>query len=236
MTTVHPIRPLRSLLLIALLASAGAWAQDLDGDGVLENMRLTAETLQDASFLLLGRIVDADGTDIPLEIEIQYVPAARAASAYILQPDALADNVIVLDGDTVANYTYLTNQVTLFDAGDPDAFGGLFGAEEGDTFEFTTDLGQVFAGYEIAVEDYRDSPVGPVYLLRFSNIDESAAIDHIDALVVDGAWYPYSLQFFRADGSVLAELILENFDSDQGLDPELVVFLPDDAEIIDERN
>ena len=236
-TDPTPIRALRTLLLALLLPlTAAASAQDLDSDRVLDNMRVTAETLQDASFLLLGRIVDADGTDIALEIEVQYVPEARAASAYIIQPDALADNIIVLDGDTVANYTYLTNQVTLFSSNDPDALGGLFGADEGESFEFSTDLGQVFSGYEVTVEGYQASPVGDAYLLRFANIDEAANVHHIDAEVVDGAWYPYSLVFFRSDGSVLAELTFEDFASDQGLDPAEVIYLPDDAEIIDERN
>jgi hypothetical protein len=224
-------------VLAALLLAASAWAgaQDLDSDAVLENLRVNAETLQDASFLLTGRIVDPDGTDIPLEIEVQYIPSDQAASAYILQPDALADNIIVLDGQTVANYTFLTHQITLFDATDPDAFGGLLGAPEGEAFEFTTDLGQLFAGFESAIEGYGEGPAGNVYVLAFTNVDEAAAIARVEADVVDGEWYPYSLRFLRDDASLLAELFLEGFAADQGLAVEDVVYLPEDAEVIDER-
>jgi hypothetical protein len=43
-------------------------------------------------------------------------PPSRPIGLYILQPDAIADNQIVVVGDEVRNYTFLTNQVSLFDA------------------------------------------------------------------------------------------------------------------------
>ena len=198
-------------------------------------MRASAEALQDASFLLTGRLVDADGTDIPLEIEVQLVPGARAASAYIVQPDALADNIIVLDGDTVANYTFLTHQITLFDATDPDALGGLVGAPEGEAFELTTDLSRLFEGFTTTVEGYGPTPAGDAYRLDFTNSDETAAIARVEAEVIDGAWYPYSLRFLRDDDTLLAEIFLQDFEADTGLTAEDVVYLPEDAEVIDER-
>jgi hypothetical protein len=39
------------------------------------------------------------------------IPGIPAAGLYILQPDAIADNQIVVDGDVVRSYTFLTNQV-----------------------------------------------------------------------------------------------------------------------------
>ena len=52
--------------------------------------------ISDGTGSSIGRI-DADGTVIPLEVDIQAIPPQHLASAYIVQPDALADNQIVLD-------------------------------------------------------------------------------------------------------------------------------------------
>ena len=232
----RPAHLLPFLCLGLLALPPAAHAQGLSSDELLANLRTTAESLVDASFLLTGVLIDPGGTEFPLEIDVQFVPAASAASAYIIQPAALADNIIVLDGDVVKNYTFLTNQVTLFDTSDPDAFGALFDQDpNGDAFELTLDLSTLFEGYQATVQDYRPTPPGNAYLLRFDNLDEGADLAHVEAEIVADAWYPYSLTFFQADGSMLARLVFENFIADQGLDPSEVAFLPADAEIIDAR-
>lgn len=242
-SSAAPLRWLLALLLVGL-AAAPALAQedaalDLDAEGVLERLQQRAEALQDASFLLTGRIVDPDGTEIPLEVEVAIIPEGRAASAYFLQPDALTDNQIVWDDEAVYNYVYLTNQVTVFDAGDPDALGGLLAqqASEADPseFELSLDLAEVFDGYDVTLVETVETPVGPAYRLRFDNIDTEANIDHVVADVVAGAWYPYTVEFFQAAERPLATLVIEGFEADTGLDRADVTYLPDDAEVFDER-
>lgn len=226
-----------SLLVAALWALlAVASAQSEDADALLAEVTETAEAIEDAAFLLTGHLVDADGTRINLELEVQVVPDARVASAYILQPDALADNIIVLDGDVVYNYTFLTNQVTLFDADDPDALGGLLGgAGEDDSFEFTFDLQRLFSGYDASVVGPADTPLGPATLLRFDNVSEEAAIARVDATIAEATSLPYRLELYGADDGLIAELTVEDLRLDMGLESDDVTYLPDDAEIIDER-
>ncbi len=221
--------------LLAALASL-ATAQDLSADDVLARMKERAETLRDASFLLTGNLIDPDGTEIALEIEVELVTEPQVARAYFIQPDALADNFIVLDGDAVYNYVFLTNQVTVFDANDPDALGGLLPAEQdGRALELTLDLDRLFAGWEVEVADYLDTPEGSAYLLRFRNGDPEAVVTSVEATVLDELWTPYQLVFYQSASSVLADLAFEHLALDQGLDPEDVAFIPDDAEVIDER-
>src|SRR5690606_4148513 len=112
-------------LVMALPGMAAAQVAALDVDTVLDNIAQAATDLQDAAFLLTGKLVDADSTEIALEVDMMIVPGDSVASAYIIQPDALADNQIVLDGPAVYSYTFLTHQVTIFDSTDPDALGGL---------------------------------------------------------------------------------------------------------------
>lgn len=223
------------LALAALLPSA--WAQD-DADALLNEVAAAAESLQDATFMLVGQLVDADGTRIALELELQVVPGERVASAYVLQPDALADNIIVIDGDAVYNYTFLTHQVTVFDANDPDALGGLFGGEgdgEDADFEFTFDLQRLFAGYDAEIVGPAETPARPATVLRLDNVDDEAAIARVDATVLDETRLPQRLEMYGRDGELLAELNVQDLRSDVGLDPADVTFLPEDAEVIDER-
>jgi outer membrane lipoprotein-sorting protein len=228
----------RALLALALLVSATAAAQaqnDADAQAVLDRVAATAEALQDATFLLTGRLIDADGTEIALELETQVVPGERAASVYVLQPDALADNIIVLDGDAVYNYTFLTHQVTIFDADDPDALGGLVGAGEDGEMNVTFDLEALFGGYEASLGGRADTPHGPADVLRLDNLEEGARIAWVQATVPEATSLPHRLELHGPDDALLAELVFEDLRTDVGLTAEEVTYLPEDAEVIDER-
>lgn len=227
-----------ALLVVALVPTAAAQAQPaaLDVDTVLDNIAQAADALEDVSFLLTGRLVDPDGTAIALEIEIRVIPDLPVASAYIVQPDALADNQIVLDGEAVYNYTFLTHQIAVFDANDPDALGGLLPAgEDGASASISFDLGAIFEGYVASIEEVFESEFGPTYRIHFANRDPDAMVLDVVALVPNSDWLPRQLQFLQADGVLLAELNAENMQVDAGLDPDDVRYLPEDAEIIDNR-
>ena len=230
----------QALILITLLSlmSLGGFslAQDMSADEVVANLEAAAESLEDAQLTLTGSLIDPDGSEIALEIFLQIIPETKASRAEFFQPDALADNFIVLDGDAVYNYVFLTNQVTIFPTDDPDALGGLFpdgNVDQG--FDFTFNPEQLFRGWTSSLEGYSESPVGNIYEMRFFNEEEAAIVAYVDATIVDGAWYPYTMTFYTQDDEVLADITLEDFVRDQGLDPGEVTYIPDDAEVIDER-
>ncbi|HLV13459.1 MAG TPA: hypothetical protein VKY42_13505 [Trueperaceae bacterium] len=235
---MHTLTPrLRALAAAAVLVAGAAGAQEpLPVDTVLDNVTAAARELRDAAFLLTGRVVDVDGTEFPLEIEVQVMPGEDLASAYIIQPDALADNQIVLDGAAVYSYSFLTHQVTIFDADDPDALGGMLPAgQDGATANLSLDLGQILAGYDATVVAVEEGDEGTVYVLNFQNRDREAMILDVDAWVLAADWLPRRLVFKEADGRVVAELNAEQLVIDQGLDPDDVRALPEDAEVIDNR-
>ena len=234
---VRPMRNLAAALVLAVLTTGPSIAQDLGSEEILDHVQTTFEALEDMTFLLTGSIVDPDGTEIALEMEVAVVPGARVASAYIIQPDALADNIIVWEDQAVYNYIYLTNQVTIFDADDPDALGGIFGEDiaESEDFEVTLDLAELFDGFEATVEDYVETPVGPAYLVRFVNEEEGANIATATAEIIDGIWLPWSVTLNGPTGARLATLVFEDLETDVGVAPEDVAYIPEDAEIIDER-
>jgi outer membrane lipoprotein-sorting protein len=229
---------LRKTLTLCALLTPLATAQELSADEVLDNLEARSSSLQDASFLLTGTIFDTDGQEIALEIEGQFIPAEELIRAYFIQPDALADNFIIADGETVYNYLFVTNQVTILDADDPEALGGLVpeGEVEG-AVNLTPDLGRFFSSdnWKPSVEGYEETPDGPVYRLRFDNLDEGANLDYVSAAILDAEWLPQSMTFVQQDGTPLAELEFQNYALDTGLDPAELRELPGDAERIDER-
>ena len=225
-----------TLFLTVPVLAAAQGAAGVDVDTVLDNITRAANELQDATFLLTGKLVDADSTEIALEVDMMIVPGESVASAYIIQPDALADNQIVLDGPAVYSYTFLTHQVTIFDSTDPDALGGLLPAgEDGASAQISFDLGKVFEGYTATITDVAEVDGGQLYSISFSNLDPTALILDVVATVPSSDWLPRSLVFLEADGRVLAELHAENLVIDQGLDVDMVRQLPEDAEVIDNR-
>ncbi len=232
-------RPLlrRLALLGALLVAATANAQQPDVSSLLDNIKNAANAIQDATFTVTGKLVDADGTVIPLDVDIQTIPPQHLASAYINQPDALADNQIVLDGNVVKNYTFLTNQITLFDANDPDALGGLLPASptgQGAP-QISFDLGAIFAGYDASIKDVKQTGGTTTYVLDFTNKDPKASILNVEATVPSSDWLPRRLVFLQKGDRVVADLNVTNLKLDQGLDPKKVAYLPKDAEVIDNR-
>lgn len=232
MTAVKPF-----VLVLALLLAPLTAAQELGSDEILENLRSTAEALTDVRFVLIGELQEGDGSVIPLELNVEGVPDLQLARAEFVQPDALADNIVIVDGDTVYNYLFLTNQVTILRADDPDALGGLIDAPaDGELdFDLTFDLSALLEGWDAQVLGYEASPVGNVYNLRFTNQNLGAEVSHVEAQVVDGEWVPYDLVLYDIDGTVVASLGFRDIVKDPGLDPAALRALPADAEVFDER-
>lgn len=229
---------LRTMTLLAvLIAPVSAAAQKPDVSTILDNITHAANAIKDATFTVTGKLIDTDGTIIPLNVDIQAIPPKHLASAYINQPAALADNQIVLDGKVVKNYTFLTNQITLFDANDPDALGGLLpaGPNGQSSPQISFDLGKIFQGYNATIKDEKTVGGTKTYVLDFANKDPKANILNVEATVPSSDWLPHRLVFLQKGGHEVAVLNVENLKLDQGLNPQKVAYLPPDAEVIDNR-
>ena len=234
MTRTHPSS--RTAWLIPLLLAAAALAptaaaQATDVDDVLASLEASAAAVVDLAFVLEGELIDEAGQTFRLEVEVLAIPAEPAIGLYILQPDAIADNQIVIVGDEVRSYTFLTNQVSLFDTSDPDAFGGLIEPSADGSLPLSLDLAAVFAGWDAAIEDESDGTV----TVRFANRDPEAAMQTVLATVTSDTWDPVRLVFLRAGDALFADLRFVDWTRDQGLTIDDVTYLPEDAEVLDRR-
>jgi outer membrane lipoprotein-sorting protein len=232
---------MRLFVLLSLFISllTVGFAQDLNVDDIVAKLNERAQTLDDAKFLLTGNLIDADGQEIPLEVNVSSLPKNTLLRAEFTQPDALADNFIVIDGQDVYNYVYLTNQVSIFRLDDPAAFGGLFPSGEsaggGGAFTFTLDLPSLFEGWTTSSQGLSQADGGNVYTLRFDNNEKGRAIDHVTATVAEATWLPATMNFYGANDTLIAELIFNDFAVNQGLNPDDVRYIDPSAEILDER-
>ncbi len=232
----RPLAVLATLaVLVAALGGPGVGAQARDVDEVLAALERSAADVVDLSFTLEGQLIDADGQMYGLEVEVLALPDVPAASLYILQPDAIADNQVIIEGDEVRSYTYLTNQVSVFDVDDPDAFGGLIDVEAGGTLPTSLDLAAVFEAWDASLVEEADTEAGTVVTIRFDNRDPDAQIAYVIVHVLAETWDPVGLTFYRSGDELFADLHIRDLVRDGGLTLEDVTYLPEDAEVLDRR-
>ncbi len=227
----HRTRWLTALLLAGAALAPSAVAQERSVDDVLAALEASAAAIVDLAFILEGELIDEAGQTFRLEVEVLAIPSEPAIGLYILQPDAIADNQVVVVGDEVRNYTFLTNQVSLFDTSDPDAFGGLLEPSADGSLPLSLDLAAVFAGWDATIEE----DAGDTVTVRFTNRDPAAAMQTVLATVTTDTWDPVRLVFVRAGDAVFADLRFVDWTRDQGLTLEDVTYLPEDAEVLDRR-
>lgn len=216
-----------------LLVASTARAQPLSAQEVLDALEQRAATLRDIAFVLEGELRDESGQRYAVEVEVLAIPRLQVASLYIIQPDALADNMVIVAGDEVRNYTFLTNQVALYDIDDPDAFGGL--VQGGESLALDLDLASVFAGWEVRIAAHDAGSEGDVYTLRFDNLDPLAMIHHAIVVLDASEWLPLRLAFYTSEEERFADLRLIGVEVDSGLDADEVTWVPSDAEVLDRR-
>lgn len=225
-------RAAAGLLLVGLMPSA-ALAQPESAE-VLQALQDTLYTTADVSFLATGQLRAADGTTYPLEIEVEALPQEQLLRLFILQPDALADNFIIVTPDDLYNYNYLTNQIVVYDSADPQAYGPLAGDADM-SFELTLDLGELFQGWDAQVTGEADTPGGPAWQLELTNVDANANIASATILVLQDSSFPQQLSVVTSAGEPMLSIETSMVEFNTGLSSDDLMWYPPDAELIDER-
>lgn len=221
-------------LLLAGILPAAAFAQQPEAPEVLQALQDTLDSVADVSFLATGELRAADGTRYPLEIEVEALPQEQLLRLFILQPDALADNFIIVTPDDLYNYNYLTNQIVVYDSGDPQAYGPLAGDSDAN-FELTLDLAELFAGWDALVTGESETEDGPAWQLELTNVDPAANIAAATILVLQESSFPQQITVITGAGEPMLHIEASRVEFDTGLSAEDLMWYPPDAELIDER-
>lgn len=221
--------------LLLTFAILGTVAFAFDVDTAMERISEAANEISDVSLMINGRLYDEDGTTIVVELDVMLMPQDELVNFFIFQPDALADNMIIFDGDTLASYTFLTHQVTLFDSSDPRAFGDIVpAAKDSDTpLSISLDLSTIFPDFDVKLVDGSDEEA--FVTVVFSTLDPENQIREAWATISTDTWLPTNISLYGVNDFLYAELSLTDVSTNQGLTAEQLRELPFDAEIIDRR-
>lgn len=224
--------------VLAVLFASFTWAaSQASPQDILQATSEAVEDVRDTSFVVQGTVTGPDGSLTEVDAEVLALTEPQVVSVYVYAPAALADNILAFDEDTLYDYAFITNQLTLSDLDDPDALGGPFGEFDPQALTQTLDVGEALSAWEGQVlEQGVETPRGPATRLAFTNPESGAGVASVEVEIVDADRLPYRIVLRQQDGGTMGELRLNNLEVNPGLTRADVLAFPPDAQVIDERS
>lgn len=216
----------KTLLLTSALTTAalsgGAWAQS--AQDIVARVQASQKTIKDLSFKVSGTANLESGAQ-KLDFDVQAIPAQNVARINFNAPDALADNVVVVDNKKVRNYLYLTNQITEQDVGRAASANGL-------DFNFSqfTDATALLGRYDVKLAETQNGPGGKVFVLE--GTPKNGASERTRIWIAEQGWRPVRLQVLGGAGRVVTDLNITNYKTNSNLSSARLKALPQDAEVV----
>lgn len=220
---------LKSLFLSSLLlvAPAGAMAQGLSAQDVLDKMTATSKNVKDLSARITGTTTTVD-QKLNLDLEIKAIPSLDLVRVKFNAPDSLADNFIIVDKDKISNYLFLTNQVTVSSRSKASVAGMSL------DFSKVTDVTSLIPKDKVNLKMLRteQTPAGKAYVIEATPKAKSD-LDFAKATVwvVENGWRPYRISGSTAKGETL-DLTVTQWKANTGLNAKDLRAIPKDAEVI----
>ena len=202
-------------------------AQAQSADDILNNLASTQKSAKDISFRVSGS-ADQGGGVQKLDLNVQTIPASNLARVVFNAPDALADNVVILDNKEVRNYLYLTNQITVMNtskaAGGQD-LGGL------DLSQLSNLVMALKTRYDVKLLGSSGAAPNRTYQLEASP-KTGIQGGKTRVFVSENGWRPTRFQIVDGGGKTVADLNVSEYKLNSGLSVARLRQLPKDAQII----
>ncbi len=218
---------LKTSLAVLSFFGAVSLAQAQSAGDILSNIAAAQKNAKDISFRISGSADQGAGSQ-KLDLNVQTIPAVSLARVVFNAPDALADNVVVVDSQEVRNYLYLTNQVTVTSLskmmGGQD-LGGL------DLSQLSNLVGALKSRYDIKLLGSSGAAPNRIYQLEASpktGVQGGKSRIYIS----ENGWRPTRFQALDAGGKTVADLNVSDYKVNAGLTAARLKQLPKDAEII----
>ena len=211
--------------LSSLLLSVPAQAQSVDS--IINNIAATQKSVKDISFRVAGTAA-VSGDNQKVDLKIQTIPASSLARVVFNAPDALADNIVVVDNKEIRNYLYLTNQVTISPvskaAGGQD-LGGL------DISQLSNLVGALKTRYDLKLIGTTGAAGSRLYQLE-ANPKTGIQGGKTRIWISESGWRPTRFQSVNDAGKTIADLNVSEYKLNTGLSVARLRQLPKDAEVI----
>lgn len=220
----------KSLLAIGLtLVASVALAQTPSATDIIAKLETTQKSLKDYRARVAGSAEQGD-QKLKLEMDVQAIPPLDLVRVKFNAPDSLADNFIIVDKNTVYNYLFLTNQVTITKLNTANVGGFNF------NFSQFSSFGESFPKDKINFKPVttESTPDGKAYVLDATPKPGSKLeFTRVKIWVLDGAWRPQHIQYFDDQGlNPIADITVTKWEPNVGLKAADLRKLPKDAEII----
>ncbi|MGY2892941.1 outer membrane lipoprotein-sorting protein [Deinococcus sp. UYEF24] len=218
---------LTSALTLTLLGSGFSSAQTVTVTDIIAKLDATQKSAKDLSFRLSGS-GSLDGSAQKIDLSVQSIPASSLARVVFAAPDALADNIVVVNKTEVRNYLYLTNQITVTSTAKAAGQAGVTGLD----FSQISNFAALLKNYDVKLISTTGAAGSRVYGLE--GVPKSAGTNDGKArvYVTEAGWRPTRLQLLDSAGKVMADLNVSNYKLNSGLSATRLTMLPKDAEII----
>jgi outer membrane lipoprotein-sorting protein len=216
------------IALSAALAAIPAAAQSLTANDVLNKLEATQKNLKDFRARLVGTAATQD-QNLKLDMEVQAIPSLQLVRVKFNAPDTLADNFVIIEKDTVYNYLFLTNQVTVSKINRESVAGFNF-----DLSQFGNLTGSIPRDkVNLKLTGTEDTPAGKAYVLEATpkpNADLNFGRAKVWAL--ENGWRLYRFQAFDEANKLQADLTVSEWKTNLGLTAKALKALPKDAEVV----
>ena len=210
--------------LALLLAPSLAQAQSVDS--ILSKVAAAQNNVKDISFRVSGTAM-LDSGDQKVDLKVQTIPASSLARVVFNAPDALADNVLIVDNKEVRNYLYLTNQVTVTNVNQAAGqdLGGL------DLSQLSNLVPALKSRYDLKLLGSTGSAGNRLYQLE-ANPKTGVQGGSTRIWITENGWRPTRFQSLSDAGKVVADLSVSEYKTNTGLMAARLRQLPKDAEVI----
>ncbi|GGJ56750.1 outer membrane lipoprotein carrier protein LolA [Deinococcus roseus] len=221
---------MKRVLFTVLLMGSAAFAQTAlaqTADDIMGKVQASQKAVKDVTIKVVGK-AELDNGSQSIDLDIQTIPSLNLTRINFNAPDALADNVVVIDKNTVSNYLFLTNQVTVQSAKKARLEGFSFDFTR--FADFSTELGKdKFTLKLLSTDTAKD---GKVYVIEATPREQDLGFTRTRVTITENGWRPLKMQALDSKGKVLADLNFTTWKTNSGLKAAALKSLPKDAQII----
>jgi outer membrane lipoprotein-sorting protein len=221
----------RIALLTGLVAIAvTALAQNAPSiDDLIKRLDAAQKTTKDFKAKIIGT-VEQDSSKIKIEAGISSILDKKLTRIEFVAPDALADNILIVDNQNVYNYLFLTNQVTISKSTSGTEIGG-FNFNPSQLNDFNASFPKADLNFEAVKAD--NTPVGKAWLVEATPKKKGDfEYSRIKIWVLDNPARVYRFQSFDEKNTIQFDIQIPEWKTNQNLKITDLCKLPRDAEIV----
>lgn len=212
-------------LFVPLCMLTSALAQNLGLDEVIRKVEATQKLTKDFSLRISGQANLESGAQA-IDLNVYAIPSLDLTRIEFNAPDALADNILIIDKKVASNYLFLTNQVTLTSLEKTRVDG--FNFDFAKFADFGVNLSK--DKYNLKLISVENTKEGKVYVIEALSKDDDLARTRV--WISDARWRPLKVQALDNRNKVQADLVFSDWKVNSGLKDKDLKKLPKGAQVI----